>query len=130
MIHGWYPLEEMPRFYELAVACMITQKGDRMIGQTTPSKLRGYMSAGRTVIGAINGTTQDIKKESKCGVGVDASDYKALALVMKDFIENQSKYSDCGQNDRDYFIKNFTKEMFMGKLINQFEEILEGNQFV
>jgi hypothetical protein len=68
MIHGWYPLEEMPRLYELADACMITQKGDRMIGQTIPSKLHGYMAAGRTVIGAINGTKQYIIKELKCGV--------------------------------------------------------------
>jgi hypothetical protein len=42
-------------------------------------------------------------------VCVVASDYKALALAMKDFIENQSKYSGCGQNGGDYFIKNLPK---------------------
>lgn len=127
IFHGRHPLEDMPKFYRLADACLLTLKGDSLVGQTMPSKLQGYMAAGRPVIGAINGAAQEVISESKCGVCVSAGDSKSLAKVMKDFIENPDKYQNFGENGRKYFVDNFTKKKYMEKLVGQFNKLMEEN---
>lgn len=114
--HGRHSLEEMAEFYSLADACIITLKAENLVGLTMPSKLQGYMAAGKVVIGAINGAAKEVINESECGVCVNASDSKALAEVMKDFIENPDKYKDCGENGRRYFTNHFTKKKYMEEL--------------
>ncbi|MFL0268898.1 glycosyltransferase family 4 protein [Candidatus Clostridium radicumherbarum] len=126
VFHGRHPLNEMPEFYKLADVCLLTLKADNMVGLTMPSKLQGYMAAGKAVIGAINGAAQDVINESKCGVCVNASDYKALAEAMKDFIDNSYKYKECGENGRRYFINHFTKEKYIIKLQNELNMLVEA----
>jgi glycosyltransferase involved in cell wall biosynthesis len=126
VFHGRHPLEKMPGFYRMADACLLTLKHDSLVGMTMPSKLQGYMAAGKTVIGAINGAAKEVIEESKCGVCVKASDSLALAEAMKDFIQNRDKYNDCGENGRDYFKKHFTKDIYMKKLEETLYELAEG----
>lgn len=130
IFHGRHPLDDMPKFYRLADACLLTLKGDSLVGQTIPSKLQGYMAAGRPVIGAINGAAQEVIRESECGVCVNAGDSKALAEVMKDFIENPGKYQKYGENGRKYFVDNFTKKIYMEKLVGQFKKLMEVDEYV
>lgn len=126
IFHGRHPLEKMTDFYRLADACLITLKADNLIGLTMPSKLQGYMAAGKPVIGAINGAAQEVIKESQCGLCVNASDSCALAEAMKDFIEEPDKYKDSGERGRDYFNKHFTKDIFMKKLKDELRRLAGG----
>jgi len=126
IFHGRHPLERMPDFYKIADACLLTLKDENLIGLTMPSKLQGYMAAGKAVIGAINGAAQEVIKESQCGLCVNAGDSKALAEAMKDFIENPVKYKSCGENGREYFIKHFTKDIYMKKLEEELNRLVEA----
>lgn len=130
VFHGRHPLEKMPDFYKMADACLLTLKAENLVGLTMPSKLQGYIAAGKAVIGAINGAAQDVIKESKCGLCVNASDSKALAEAMQDFIENPNKYKDCGSNGREYFNKHFTKKIFMEKLESELYKLSEVKCYV
>ena len=122
VLHGRHPIDQMPEFYRLADACLLTLKCDNFVGMTMPSKLQSYMAAGKPVIGAITGAAQEVIKESNCGLCVDASDAKGLAEMMKVFIQNPNAYKNCGENGRCYFKKNFTKAIFMDHL----EELLSN----
>jgi glycosyltransferase involved in cell wall biosynthesis len=128
--YGKQPLEDMPKYYRIADACLLTLKDDSYIGKTIPSKLQGYMAAGKPVIAAINGAAKDVITEAKCGECVPASDYSALADLMKDFIDNPDKYKSCGENGREYFRKHFTKEQHMKQLYAVFDGVLEENRNV
>ncbi|NBK97809.1 MAG: glycosyltransferase WbuB [Erysipelotrichia bacterium] len=130
VFHGRHPVEEMPYFYKIADACLLTLKADNLTGLTMPSKLQGYMAAGKTVIGAINGAAQEVINESRCGLCVEASDSKALAIAMKEFISNPVKYEECGENGREYFRKYFTKDIFMEKLEEKLNSLLEDSAYV
>lgn len=130
VFHGRHPLEQMPEYYKLADACLLTLKDENLIGLTMPSKLQGYMAAGKTVIGAINGAAQEVIDESQCGVCVNASNSKALAMAMKDFINNPEKYKSCGKNARDYFKKHFTKQIFIDKLEKKLNDLVEDVVYV
>lgn len=125
IFHGRYPVTEMPKFYKIADACLLTLTGDSLIGMTIPSKLQGYMAAGKPVIASINGASRKIIEASKCGVCVNAGDDLALSKAMEDFIINRSNYEECGKNGRNYFQDNFTLDIFMDNLTKMLMNLKE-----
>lgn len=114
--YGRHPVTEMPKYYKIADACLLTLKGDTAVGLTIPSKLQGYMAAAKPVIGAINGAAKEVIEKAECGLCVAASDYNGLAKIMKEFILNFDMYKHCGNKGRDYFKSHFTKKIFMDAL--------------
>lgn len=126
IFYGRHPVDKMPEFYKIADSCLLTLKHENFTGMTVPSKLQGYMAAGKPVIGAINGAAQDIIKESECGLCVNASDAKGLSQVMLEFISNKSKYISCGQKGRKFFEENFTKDIFIAHLEELLNEMVIG----
>lgn len=123
--YGRRPVEEMPKFYGMADACLVSLKADTQIGLTLPTKVQGYMAAGKPIIGMIDGSAQHVIRESGCGICVKAGDVDGLAAGMQDFIENRDKYRDCGDKAREYFKKNFRKDIFMNKLEEEFERLVK-----
>lgn len=128
--HGRHPIENMPNFYRIADVCLLTLKSDNLVGLTMPSKLQGYMAAGKPIVGAIDGSAQDVINEAKCGICVDSGDYKGLSNTMKSFIENPETYIDYGKNAKKYFEKHFTKEIFITNLENKLYELIEEKAYV
>jgi len=116
IFHGRHPVDEMPKFYKSADVCLLTLTNDSFVGKTIPSKLQGYMAAGKIVLGAIDGAAQDIINESKCGLCVDSGDHEGLARIMTEIIENPEKYKEYGKNGREYFNNHFTKDIHINKL--------------
>lgn len=123
--YGRRPVEEMPQFYRLADACMVSLKADNQTGWTLPSKVQGYMAAGKPIIGMIDGSAQQVIEDAECGICVPSGDYKALSNAMRDFIVHHEKYVSCGENGREYFKKNFRKAIFMKNLEEQMERLGE-----
>lgn len=121
--YGRRPVEEMPKYYKLADACLVSLQADNQIGLTLPGKVQGYMAAGKPIIGMIDGSAKDVIDESGCGICVPAGDVDALAAGMRDFISNREKYKDCGDKAREYFKANFRKSIFMKKLESEFERL-------
>lgn len=116
VFHGRHPYERMGDFYRIADACVIALNGDTWIGSTIPSRLQGYMAAGKPILAAANGGIPAILDDSKCGRCVPAGDSESLAALIEDFLANRSGYAKCGLNGRRYFSDNFTKKRHMDKL--------------
>ena len=129
-IYGRRPVEEMPEFYRLADACLVSLTADNAIGHTLPSKVQGYMAAAKPVIGMIDGSARKVIEESGCGICVAANDIRGMAAAMKDFITNPSKYKDCGRAGRRYFMDNFRKDIFMKRLEDKFAEMTGEEGYV
>ena len=121
--YGRRPVKEMPSFYRLADACLVSLKADNATGLTLPSKVQGYMAAGKPIIGMIDGSAKDVIEDSNCGICVAAGDIKGLAEAMKRFIQDKDTYKHCGENGRAYFTKNFSKAVFMDRIENVFDEL-------
>jgi glycosyltransferase involved in cell wall biosynthesis len=49
IFYGRKPVSEMPQFYNMADAMLITLKADKIISYTLPGKLQSYMAAGKPV---------------------------------------------------------------------------------
>lgn len=127
--HGRHPVEEMPSFYRMADACVLTLHvpGAPWISSTLPSRLQGYMAAGKPVIAAIDGSAAEVIAESGCGVSVPGTDSEGLAELMVDFICNRDRYADCGERGRSYFRKNFMRKRYMNEIESLLVRTAEGN---
>lgn len=120
--------DELWKHYENTDAFLLTLKSEGVIGQTVPAKLQEYMSGARPVIAAVGGAAEQIINESHCGICVTAGDSEALAKAIEDFVINNEKYSSCGANGREYYIKNFTGKCFMDKLAGVFNSLIGSSE--
>lgn len=120
IFYGRQPVEYMSEFYHIADACLVTLVGGNAIGHTLPSKVQGYMAAGKPIIGMIDGSAKKVIQESGCGLCVGAGDIEGLANILCEFAGNIEKYLKCGEKGRRFYINNFSKEIFMQRLEEKF----------
>ena len=116
LFYGNKKRDELPYYYREADAFLLTLRGDNFVGNTMPGKLQTYMACGKPVFGAINGAAKEVIMSARCGACVPAEDYKGLARLMKDYIQNPMDYVSCGANGRKYFSENFTLKRFCDDL--------------
>ena len=115
VFHGRKPLSEMPNYYSLADAMLITLKDDAALSSTLPGKVQSYMAAGKPIIGAINGETRDVIKAAACGYCCEAENARALADLIVQFCRNSEK-QQLATNSYDYYCKHYSKERFLAVL--------------
>lgn len=118
VFYGRRPVEEMPQYYAMADAMLITLKANKTLSLTLPGKVQSYMAAGKPIIGAIDGETQLVIEKASCGYTCDAENYKALAKLIKEFcISNERE--QMGRNALNFYLENYSKERFMTVLENE-----------
>lgn len=117
VFYGRRPIEEMPKFYAMADAMLVTLANDPLLSMTLPGKVQSYMAAGKPIIGAIDGETSFIIRDSMSGYVSASGDAKALADNITDFCKlNSFDKTLLGDNARKYYDDKFTKSKFVAKL--------------
>ena len=116
VLHGRRPYEEMPEWYRIADACIIALNGDTWVGTTIPTRLQGYMAAGKPVVAAARGGIEEVVTSSGCGWAVSAGDSAMLAERLDAIVSEPSLLEGRGEAGRDYFRRFFTREMHMDVL--------------
>lgn len=128
IFHGHHSFNEMPQFYSLSDACLLTLAADSEIGMTVPGKLQGYLAAGKIVIAAINGAAKEVIEEAGCGICVPAGDSEELAKAFERFISNPNDFEECGVKGRKYYEKHFTLQNNVSRLEKSLQRIIEDNE--
>jgi glycosyltransferase involved in cell wall biosynthesis len=113
--HGRHPVEDMPSFYEIADAMLVTLKADPILSLTLPGKVQSYMAVGKPIIGAINGETVEVINAAKCGYCGKAEDVDALVENIHRFVNSNEK-QQMGENAKKFYNTYFSKDKFMDKL--------------
>lgn len=122
--HGRHDVSEMPEFYAMADAMLITMKDDPVLSATLPGKVQTYMAAGKPVIGSIGGeTARVVNEEAQCGACCRPEDPEGLAKIMLQIAEDDELRAQFGANARSYYQKYFRKEHFFSML----EAVLQEN---
>lgn len=111
IFHGRKPLEEMPKYYAMADAMLVTMQKDPILSLTLPGKLQTYMAAGKPIIGAIDGEASLVIEAANCGVCVGAEDAEALAQNVRKFSNTETAI--LGVNAKKYCDAHFKKQMFI-----------------
>lgn len=122
VFHGRREVEEMPRFYAMADAMLVSLKDNPAIANTLPGKVQSYMAAGRTVVGSIGGETAAVIADARCGVCARPEDGAELARKIRQLLDHPEMFRQYGENSRQYYHSFFRKEAFMEKLVAALEE--------
>ena len=122
--HGRRDVTEMPKFYAMADALLITLKHDPVLSETLPGKVQSYMAAGKPVVGAIDGeTARLVNEEAFCGICCGAEDAEGLADAIRETAADSARRAEYGENARRYYKEHFRKERFFETL----EAVLQEN---
>ena len=124
IFHGRKPAEEMPKYYAMADAMMVTLTADPYIGMTLPAKVQSYMASGKPVLACANGEIPQVLEEARCGYCAPAEDGKAFARAVRQFLDCPHK-EKLGQNARKYYRDHFTREMFFDNLERELEALAQ-----
>lgn len=126
IFHGRKPLDEMPRYYEMADAMVVTLTSEEYISLTLPGKVQTYMAAGKPILASANGEISAVISESNCGFCAEAENVEEFVEVVIKFLEYNEK-AKLGENAKEYYQRNFTRDMFMNKLEG---ELLCASKFI
>lgn len=124
VFYGQRPQEEMPEFYRKADACIVSLKSDNQIGLTLPAKVQGYMAAGKPILGMINGSCRNVIEESGCGYCVSAGDIQGFKDCIIRFANEKDNHVELGNNAREYFVKNFRKDIHVNAVCEELKKCL------
>lgn len=122
VFHGRHGIQEMPRFYDMADAMLVSLKDNPVIAATLPGKVQSYMAAGKAVLGSIGGETASVIREAACGICAEPENSEALAEAIRRLLADTQLLAECGQNGRSYYQQHFRKEIFLEKLTDALRE--------
>lgn len=127
---GKYPVTDMPRFFALAGAMLVTLKRDPIFALTIPSKIQSYLACGRPLVAALDGEGARIIGEAGAGMVVPAEDSAALAdAVLAMYKLSPERRAAMGASGRSYFLANFERNLLLDRLDRQMKEfILKGKE--
>jgi glycosyltransferase involved in cell wall biosynthesis len=114
--HGRKPLEEMPRYYAMADAMLVSMRDHISVNDTLPGKVQSYMAAGKPVLGSIGGETAYVVEKAGCGYCAAPDDPQAFAEVVRRFAAVPEMHRELGERGRQYYAAYFTKQYHMDKL--------------
>lgn len=114
--HGRKPLQDMPYYYAMADAMLVSMRDDISVNDTLPGKVQSYMAAGKLVLGTINGETAYVIQSAECGYCAPAGDAESFVEIVRKFISAPEKHQQMGECGRKYYDAHFTKKHHMDKL--------------
>ena len=123
--YGFHNVSEMPKFYKLADAFLITMVNNEVVNNTLPAKVQSYMVAGKPIIGAISGEVKNVIEEAQCGLCCESLNYKKLSKLILKASQDSERIKKWGENSKKYYEINFKKDNCIDNLISLFNEIIK-----
>lgn len=126
IFYGRKNIDEMPQYYSMADAMLVTMQKDEVLSLTLPGKVQSYMAAGKSIIGAIDGETRKVVENAKCGFVSNAEDVDDLVMQVRKFVSLKSEEREqLGGRAREYYNKCFSKATFMDHLETEVKSPIE-----
>lgn len=120
IFYGRKPLEDMPQYYAMADAMLVTLTDDPVISLTLPGKVQTYMAAGKPIIGAINGETALVLNEAQGGYCGSACNGAVMADHISQLLSS-SNVLQIGKKNREYYLRMFSKAHFLDQLLSHLQ---------
>ena len=123
VLPGRFPSEAMPLFYDAASVLLVSLRDEPIFAYTIPSKVQGYMAAGRPVVASLNGEGARVIVAAGAGVACPAGNAEALADAMQQLFRlSADERAEMGENARRYAIEHFS----LGRLAAELADELQG----
>lgn len=128
VLPGRLPPSAMRRLYEAASVLLVSLRDEPIFAYTIPSKVQGYLAAGRPIIASLNGEGARVVTEAKAGLTCAAGDAEALAEAVQVLaMMDQRSRAEMGENARRYALAHFSLDLLSSDLIGQLEELVAAH---
>src|SRR5690606_28189316 len=127
------PADRIPEFMAACDSAFLCLTNSPLFAMTIPAKLQSYMACGIPIISSSDGETNQIIKDSNCGLSSPAGDVEKLSYIIVDMASKSiSELGQLGKNARVYYEENFNKVELMNRMDKNFDRNLnlEGNKIV
>jgi len=90
-----------------------------IFSKTVPAKLQTYLATGKPIISSISGEAKDLLTSNKCGLNVDAGDFKSLNVIFQKLNKVSSlDYVKFSENSKNLYKHQFLSKNRKKQLIN------------
>lgn len=116
---GRLPFSKMPALYKQADAMLITLKETNLphLRATVPLRMQSYMSAGKPILGMVDGSAQDVINASGSGYCASAGDVEDLARYIKEeVVKDTDSFKQKGIAARKFYEMYYQKEHCISNL--------------
>jgi len=114
------PRSEIDQVLSLADVLLVHLKDDPLFRITIPSKIQGYMAAGRPILVAVPGDAADLVQRADAGLACPSDDLEQLASKVLEFSQmSKEQLQTMGQQGKSYYLKHLSMEVG----VTCFEEI-------
>ena len=114
---GRRPTEQMPRYFAMADAMLVTLKKEPIFSLTVPAKIQSYLACGRPIVAALDGEGARVISESGSGIACPAEDAAGLANAVTALYHSSCEVRQMmGKSGLEYCEKHFEREMLLTKL--------------
>ena len=121
---GRFPPECMGLIYAAASALLVSLRDEPIFAMTIPSKVQGYLAAGRPIIASLNGEGARVIGDANAGFACPAGDGDALAAAISALFHlDKDGRRELGENGRLYAEQHFSLDSLAHELIQQLESL-------
>lgn len=122
--HPFVSKEKYPEVVAASDACLATLQKDLKC-PVIPSKILGYMSAGRPVITSLplEGDAPHVVRNAESGLCVEPGNPEMLAAAIVEMYENSEKCGAWGNNGRRYIVNYHNRDRCISLYENLFEAV-------
>jgi glycosyltransferase involved in cell wall biosynthesis len=94
-----------------------------------PSKILGYMSAGRPVVASLplDGDAPRVINDAECGICVEPGDPHKLGDAILHMYQERKQCDVCGKNGRKYILVHHDREICVLQYERIFSEMIRHN---
>jgi colanic acid biosynthesis glycosyl transferase WcaI len=105
---------------DVSIVTLLKGKGKTSV----PSKILGYMAAGRPVIASVDSDSDTCRliEKANCGICVKPEDIKGLCTAIESFYHDREKGRVLGNNGRNFIESNFYRRTITGRYETLFSE--------
>jgi glycosyltransferase involved in cell wall biosynthesis len=110
----------MPAFYAAASALLVSLRDESIFAYTIPSKVQGYMAAGRPIVASLNGEGARVVVAAGAGLACPAGNAEALADAMQQLFRlSADERAEMGENARRYALEHFSLDRLAAELADE-----------
>ncbi len=129
ILPGRLPAQLMPELYRQAQGLLVTLKDQEIFSYTVPSKVQGYLAAGKPVIAAINGETARLIERIGAGYACPAENPPALADRIRNLYHaTLEERAAMGRRGLEHFMGHFEMTSQVRRLVDLLDQRIAKRQ--
>ncbi len=124
VLPGRFSAQSMAPLYAAASALLVSLRDEPIFGYTIPSKVQGYLAAGRPIVASINGEGARIVELAGGGIACPAGDANALAEAVATLYSAEPAIrARMGQAGREFALANFSLQSLADWLCQHLDQL-------